>query len=346
MMTSPTQQSTPSLNPPPSAISMKTLTDLTRSALLKLGYNQADSKLLSEILLYAEQRGSSQGLIKLTSGGMARDPRAAPPVYEATSFPSIGRIRGNWSHSMISTALAAKKAVELASSCGIGVVSVNEIHSSSGALGYYATQMAQAGYVGFLACNTLAKVAPFGAKTPHFGTNPFAIGLPTTTGNPLVFDMATSAVAWFDVLLHAQEGQSLSEGVAIDGHGAPTTDPKEALKGALLAFGGPKGSGLAMMIDLLAGAFVGAQSNRAGEPSSNWGALVIAARADLFVDQEVVSSAVEKMVKDVQSLEPVNGVCSVTVPGQRSDALAATRRDELILPAPMYTQLCLMSAGI
>ena len=329
----------------PTLVSMHELGKLCVQALEKLGYARDDALLLTDVLLYAEQRASSQGIIKLITGGMARDPRAQPPVYEKTQFPGIAKVQGRWSHSMLCTHLASQKAMQLAEQNGIGMVAVNEIQSSSGALGYYVEKMAMKGYIALAICQTVAKVAPFGAKSPLFGTNPLAIALPQTNGIPLVLDMATSAVTWFDVLLRQQEGQQLPPEVALDPQGGLTTDPAQALKGALLAFGGAKGSGLAMMIELLAGAFVGARSNQRGAPSPNWGGLVVATRSDLFAPSSKVQQAVETLVQDVRSLEPRGGVCSVTVPGERSAALAKKREKSVPLSPEIYSQLRKMAEG-
>jgi len=99
---------------------------------------------------------------------------------------------------------------------------------------------------------------PHGAERPLFGTNPIAFAAPRAGGDPIVFDLATSAMAHGDVQIAAREGHSLPPGVGVDRDGRPTCDPKAILDGgALLPFGGHKGSALSMMVELLAAALTG-----------------------------------------------------------------------------------------
>ena len=100
-------------------------------------------------------------------------------------------------------------------------------------------------------------VAPAGGTRPVFGTNPIAFGWPRLNAEPYVFDFATSMVARGEIELHRRNGKRLPDGWAIDSDGSPTDDPEAALAGALLPFGGHKGSALSTMIELLAGPLIG-----------------------------------------------------------------------------------------
>ena len=106
-------------------------------------------------------------------------------------------------------------------------------------------------------CPSYSTVAPAGGSAPLLGTNPFAFGWPRKDASPYVFDFATSVMARGDVELHRIEGRPLPEGTAVDRDGNPTTDPAEALAGAMLPFGGHKGSAISTMIELLAAAMIG-----------------------------------------------------------------------------------------
>ncbi len=99
---------------------------------------------------------------------------------------------------------------------------------------------------------------PHGGHKPLFGTNPIAFAAPRAGADPLVFDLATSAIAHGDVQIAAREGHTLPEGYGVDRNGEPTRDPAAILDGgALLPFGGYKGSALSMMVELLAAALTG-----------------------------------------------------------------------------------------
>jgi LDH2 family malate/lactate/ureidoglycolate dehydrogenase len=100
-------------------------------------------------------------------------------------------------------------------------------------------------------------VAPAGGKKPVFGTNPIAFAWPRPDGPPFVFDFATSAIARGEIELHRRAGKPIPTGWAIDSEGNPTNDATAALAGAMLTFGGHKGSALSAMIELMAGPLIG-----------------------------------------------------------------------------------------
>jgi LDH2 family malate/lactate/ureidoglycolate dehydrogenase len=106
-------------------------------------------------------------------------------------------------------------------------------------------------------CPSYATVAPTGGNKPLLGTNPFAFGWPRENQPPYVFDFATSVAARGEIELHRRAGKQLPEGWAIDANGNPTTDAEAALAGAMLPFGGHKGSAIGTMIELLAGIMIG-----------------------------------------------------------------------------------------
>lgn len=113
------------------------------------------------------------------------------------------------------------------------------------------------GLAAMVMCPSYATVAPTGGTTPLLGTNPFAFGWPRIGADPYVFDFATSVAARGELELHRRAGKPLPEGWALDAGGQPTTDPEAALAGAMLPFGGHKGSAISTMIELLAGIMIG-----------------------------------------------------------------------------------------
>ncbi|MBC7211148.1 MAG: Ldh family oxidoreductase, partial [Pseudomonas sp.] len=117
---------------------------------------------------------------------------------------------------------------------------------------------ADEGLVALSVVNSMTCVVPHGARKPLFGTNPIAFAAPCAGHDPIVFDMATSAMAHGDVQIAARAGERLPPGMGVDAEGQPSTDPKAILEGgALLPFGGHKGSALSMMVELLAAALTG-----------------------------------------------------------------------------------------
>lgn len=147
-------------------------------------------------------------------------------------------------------------AVERAKKFGMGSVAVrNAFHF--GTAGRYARLMADAGAVGIVMSNTRPLMPAPGGAQPLTGNNPLAIAVPSAGSFAPEVDMALSAVAMGKIRNAAAAGQAIPEGWAADKSGAPTTDPQAAIDGMLLPAAGPKGFGLAFMVDLLTGGLSG-----------------------------------------------------------------------------------------
>jgi delta1-piperideine-2-carboxylate reductase len=127
--------------------------------------------------------------------------------------------------------------------------------------------------VAFAAVNSISRVVPWGGHSPVYGTNPIAFAAPRQHGDPLVFDQASSAMAFGEIKVAAQFSQSLPEGVGVDSRGQPTTDPNAIIDGgALLPFGKYKGSSIALMVEILAAALTGGKFSYEVDFSTNPGA--------------------------------------------------------------------------
>jgi LDH2 family malate/lactate/ureidoglycolate dehydrogenase len=147
---------------------------------------------------------------------------------------------------------AVRLAVERARGTGLGAVAVrNAFHF--GTAGRYARMMAEQNCVGIVMCNTRPLMPATGGAEALVGNNPLAIALPNAGDHPVEVDMALSATAMGKVRLAEAAGQKIPADWAIDAEGRPTTDPTAAIKGMLLPAAGPKGFGLAFVIDLLCG---------------------------------------------------------------------------------------------
>ena len=127
--------------------------------------------------------------------------------------------------------------------------------------GYNPRRAAHQGLIGISWSVAFSKVAPWGSADPLMGTNPLSVAIPSMDG-PIVLDMAITEIAAAEIRRCNKLGISIPEGVAISKEGYPTTYPKEALEWAMLPFGGYKGSGLGMVIELLGGPFVGAKAGK------------------------------------------------------------------------------------
>ena len=146
-------------------------------------------------------------------------------------------------------------------SCGIAAMAVVNAHHYS-ALWADIEPLAQAGLVCWSFVVGQCAVAPHGGTEKLMGTNPIGFGWPRPVGPPFVFDLSTSVVARGEVEMKRLAGEELPPGWGIDAQGLPTTDPASALSGALLPFGGYKGSALSMMVELIAGPLIGEMTSR------------------------------------------------------------------------------------
>ena len=161
-------------------------------------------------------------------------------------------------------------------------------------------------------------MAMYGSYEAFLGTNPLAIGIPSA-GNPLVFDMATAAIAWYGIILADAEGKSIPEGVAYDADGRLTTDPARALGGAIKAFGGYKGAALALIVEILTRPLVGATRNDDGT-KRDWGNLIFAIDPELLVDDLAdFQAGVSDLIARVKRLKRLPGVTEILAPGERGD---------------------------
>jgi len=181
--------------------------------------------------------------------------QAEPKVTDVAA----GYVRVDAAGGFAQPALAAARPllVSKARNAGIAVLAIHNSHHFA-ALWPDVEPFADEGLVALSVVNSMTCVVPHGAQKPLFGTNPIAFAAPCAGHPPIVFDMATSAVAHGDVQIAARAGQALPEGMGVDADGQPTTDPQAILDGgALLPFGGHKGSALSMMVELLAAALTG-----------------------------------------------------------------------------------------
>jgi len=237
-------------------VSISELTGLVDRSLAALGLTENDRRIVSEVLLYAQLRGNSQGLIKIVERTILPHPQRQDMTTEDRSSVSA-HIEANGNIGMVVLSHATQLATLKCKEHAVAVVTTSGCASSSGALGYYAEQIAAEGFIAMVMSGSPKVMALHGTATPAMGTNPVAFAAPASNC-PLVIDFATAGITVFDVLKRRNEGQPLPEGVAVDAEGNPTLSAEAALEGVLLAFGGPKSSALALLIEVLTGPLCGA----------------------------------------------------------------------------------------
>jgi len=203
--------------------------------------------------------------------------------------------------------------------------------------------LAARGLASLSMCPSYAFVAPAGGMEPLLGTNPIAFGWPRPGPQPYVFDFATSVAARGEIELHRRAGKPIPEGWAVDCGGAPTTDPETALAGAMLTFGGHKGSAISTMIELMAGAMLGEFMSRealdfmggGGNLLPRHGALVLALDPATFAAR----SGRDPIVEGEKLLNAIGGQGARLPSARRFAARDAALRDGILLSDAELAQL-------
>lgn len=181
---------------------------------------------------------------------------AARPVLEQRSVVALHvDAKSGFAHPALALGLAPL--AEAARAHGVAVLAVGNSYAC-GSLGYFVEDLAARGLVALMVANASPSIAPWGGKTPFFGTNPIAFGVPRVGRPPLVIDQSSSTVARVAVFDAHRRGVPLPDGWALDSEGRPTNDPAAAMQGSMMPLGGYKGAGLALMVDVLAAGLTGA----------------------------------------------------------------------------------------
>ncbi|GLZ84852.1 oxidoreductase [Metapseudomonas resinovorans] len=182
------------------------------------------------------------------------DPLARPTLSRLA--PAVVSVDAHRGYSLLAFQSGLPLLVEQARELGVAALVIRNCFHFS-ALWPEVEAIAVEGLVGLAMTPSHAWVAPEGGSRGVFGTNPLAFAWPRKDREPFVFDFATSAIARGDIELHARQGKPIPLGWGLDAEGLPTTDARAALEGAMQTFGGHKGSALAAMIELMAGALIG-----------------------------------------------------------------------------------------
>lgn len=253
--------------------------------------------------------------------------------------------------------LAGMRAVDLAiersAVHGVATIAVREA-THLGALGAYTRRVAEAGRICLCFQNGPTIVPPFGGVTALFSTNPISYAVPTAEEPTIVYDIATTAVAGNKVLLAKKRGDAtIPAGWANDERGRPTTDAAAASVWNLQWFGGHKGYGLGLLVELLGGVLAGSSYGRTEHTVSELrgrdrvakGFSVIALDPERFVGREEFRRRTDELIRDIRSSERAEGVARVWLPGEPEHHRRIEReRDGIPLDHPLVEELELLAA--
>lgn len=316
-----------------------------------------DARLIADHLVRADLRGvASHGVTRVgiyvhrfLAGLVARDRR---PVI-ARETPVSALVDGNNASGIVVAQEAMAIAIDKARRSGVGVVGVRR-SNHCGMLAYYTSQALPHGLLALATTNAPANMAPWGGRDRFFGTNPLSYAVPGGAEIDVVFDMASSQVARGKILLAEKEGRRIPVGWAMDPDGNDTTDPRAALAGVVLPLGGPKGYGIAFLVEVLSAIMTGADIGPKLAPlydnderEQNVGHFFLALSPDLFVAPKEFRSRIAETIAEIRRAPLAAGTDRIYIPGEIEQLEEERRRrDGIPLSREVLEELAGLARGL
>lgn len=330
-------------------LSAKVLEKYCTDVLMATGVGASEAKTVSACLVDSDLCGiSTHGVSRLAiyiqrlNAGVVEKKNNITVLRESPSALAIDA--GN-TLGMPAAQFAMDKCMAKAAETGCCFATVkNSNHFGAG--GFYIRQAAERGMVGIISTNLTGKIAPFGAAEPYIGTNPIGVAVPGRD-MPVVLDIAPSVVAMGKLIMAQKLGQSIPLGWALDKDGVPTTDPAAGRSGSLVPIGGHKGSGIAIMIDILCGILSGGKFGphmhdlygdmvNPQEVGHFMGAIDITK----FVELEDFKDGIAQMSTEIKALRKAEGFNEILMPGELEwKRMQKALEDGLDLPDEVYDEL-------
>jgi LDH2 family malate/lactate/ureidoglycolate dehydrogenase len=285
--------------------------------------------IVAKCLVEADLRGvDTHGMNRIPSymarireGVLAAD--ASPTIRQIT--PAVAQVDGHNGFGFLAASKGMAAAIDMAKSSGIGLVSVK--HSNHFGMSAWVVQQAlDAGMMSLVFTNSSPALPVWGGKSKLMGVSPIACGAPGgAKGRPFIMDMAPSVAARGKIYKALRRGERIPEEWALDSDGQRTDDPAKALQGVMLPMGGPKGSAIAIMMDVFSGvlsgsAFAGHVTNPY-DPSkpADVGHFLVAIKPDLFMSVEDFKDRMDYLYSRVVGSDKMAGVPRIYFPGEIED---------------------------
>lgn len=320
-------------------IGAQSLLDFCQACFEKLGVPSAAAHLTASNLIFANLRGvDSHGVIRLKiylerlrAGGFKADGQIRL-VEEgvSTAVLDAGQALGQ-----VAAQRAMELAIEKAAISGAAFVTVRN-SNHFGAAAFYALRALSEGMIGLAATNAGASMAPTGGREGRLGNNPIAIAVPALRHPPIILDLATGAAAWGKIFVAQQENKKIPATWALDKFGLPTEDPNAAAdKGLIQPFGGYKGYGLSLLIDVLTGVLSGGSFSthihtlyqNLADPSGVAHACA-ALRIDRFIPVDDFRARIDELIDLMHSCPKAPGAERIYVPGEVEHEIEQRRRSD------------------
>lgn len=249
----------------PITLTLDRVETLARDCLLASGASPLQAAPVARSIRDAEAegtRGIGLGYLPWYCGHLKAGKIAGQAIPQV-SAPAGGLIRVDAADGFAHPAYEAGEAalIEAAGMQGIALMGITNAYAC-GVLGYFTGRLARRGLIALMFANASATMAPWGGRTPFFGTNPWSLAAPRT-GEPLILDSSASATAFVNLAAAAGQGRAIPAHWALDRDGQPTTDPVAAMAGSIAPAGQHKGAALALMVEILAAGLTGAHWSHA-----------------------------------------------------------------------------------
>ncbi len=331
----------------------------TQDALVASGVPEADAVIAAKQMIEADITGfDAHGIFRLgmycnTLKSGRTNPK--PNIRTIQRSAATALVDGDDGIGHLVMTYAANLAMELARESGIGWVGARN-SNHAGAAGIYAEMPTKQNMVGiYAAVSTANHMAVWGGAEALLGTNPIAIGIPAGKEAPVVLDIATSVASFGTIRQHVLSGERMPDGWIVNSKtGKPVNDPKQVGEGVLLPIGDYKGSGLALIIGLLAGVLNGAAFGRdvidftaAGSEKTNTGQFMVAIDVARFLPPEIFAAEMDRHLNDLRSSEKLPGVDAIRLPGQdRRKRRVERTKNGVALPAGIVKQMDELAARL
>ncbi len=339
-------------------IQEKALRGFCEAVLMKLGVPQADAQVTTDVLVLADLRGiGSHGVARLQRYVTGLQQGYMKPTDHSTivrETKATALIDGGQSLGQVVGKKGMELAIRKAKETAVGVVTVRN-SNHYGIAGYYALMALDHDLIGISMTNAAPLVVPTFGRTAVLGTNPIAITAPTGKETPFVFDMATATVPRGKVEVYNRLGKPMPKGYAVDETGTDTTDPARVLNalakrlgGGLLPlggageeFGGHKGYGLALMVDVLSGVLPGAATGLQvylDEKKPDVGHFFLAIDPSAFRPLDEFKEDMDRIARELKDSPKAEGQGRIYVAGEKSFAKMAKYRTEGIPLGPKVVE--------
>lgn len=250
------------------------------------------------------------------------DPAATPTLHRVT--PAVAQVDGHNGFGFLAAHMGMEAAIDMAKEVGIGMVSVK--HSNHFGMSAWVVQQAlDAGMMSLVFTNSSPALPVWGGKSKLMGVSPIACGAPAGNGRPFIVDMAPSVAARGKIYKALRRGEKIPGDWALDKDGQQTQDPAKALEGVMLPMGGPKGSAIAIMMDVFSGvlsgsAFAGHVTNPY-DPSkpADVGHFLVAIKPDLFMSIDEFKERMDYLYQRVVGSDRMSGTDRIYFPGEIED---------------------------